>query len=97
MARSYGNCTVDGAGATTDVSGHGDPGSYVQLTESGGAFQRQFFGIESSVSNQILATALTAISIGRSVSATVDPPPYRADTGIGDEPPNCYDLSITPR
>jgi hypothetical protein len=88
MAKAYVNCTVDGAGATTDIDRHGDSGSLVTLTDPGGEFTKQTFALDSSVSDQLLATALTAITIGRRVNVSVDEPPYPA------EGPNCYMLLI---
>ncbi len=79
MANYYRNCTVNGAGATTALDRANMPGTYVILTDQGGAFRIQYFKCADSVKREMLASALTAITTNRPVSVEVDPPPYDAE------------------
>lgn len=67
-------CTVNMVGAAGDGGEGPNPVIYINLTDSRGSFQNAWFFALDAAKNQILATALAAVSSHRQVSATLDPP-----------------------
>lgn len=63
----FNNCVVTRAGPTADRGRF-----FVALTDRGGAFSDRFFLCEESIKRELLATALTAISTGNRVEASVE-------------------------
>jgi hypothetical protein len=67
MPQWFFNCEVTRTGPTSD----GDK-TLVQLSNRSGAFSDRWFTAAQSVRKELLATALTAISLGSRVEALVD-------------------------
>jgi hypothetical protein len=59
------SCTVISTGPMTGTT-------YVMLTDAGGAFTQRWFPCNPNYANQILATALTAVSLGKTVLVYLD-------------------------
>jgi len=57
----WATCDVLMAGTIADAEGN----SYVRLTDQGGAFTNRFFLLNYDVKKEMLATALTAISLDK--------------------------------
>jgi hypothetical protein len=72
------NCTVNNAGPAADgAEAPSPPGPvvYINLTDEGGAFVGRWFYAADNSRSEMLAVALTAISLQATVSvATADPP-----------------------
>ncbi len=73
MASWY-TCTVDRVGPAADADEYPPPVVYIMLSDQGGAFGGQWFYAASNATNEMLAVALSAISLGKSVDASLDPP-----------------------
>lgn len=76
-------CNVTSAGPASDGTETPVPVVYIQLTDQGGAFTDQWFYAAEQAKDQMLATALSAISTGFTVQCGADPPdpggsPYTA-------------------
>jgi hypothetical protein len=88
MAKEY-LCDVVQAGVTINSSLTPAPTVYVVLTspanKTNSGFQNEWFYAADVAKNQVLATALTALSNGSQVHVWVDPP-------TGKEPTQIYDL-----
>jgi hypothetical protein len=72
------NCTVNNAGpAANGAEAPSPPGPvvYINLTDEGGAFQGRWFYAADNTKSEMLAVALTAMSLQATVLAfIVDPP-----------------------
>lgn len=73
MAQWY-TCTVNRAGPAANGTETSAPVIYLDLTDKGGKFSGQWFYAAASSKNEMLAVALSAISLGKAVSAYLDPP-----------------------
>jgi hypothetical protein len=73
MAQWY-TCRVNRAGPAADGTDTPTPVIYINLTDQGGAFTGQWFFAEVNSKNEMLAVALAAIGLGKTVNAFVDPP-----------------------
>ena len=83
------NCTVNMVGPAADATEYPPPVVYVMLTDALGSFNSQWFYAASNSKNEMLAVALSAISLGKKVSAAVDPP-----VAGGSPYTQCYRLYI---
>jgi hypothetical protein len=90
-------CTVDRAGATSADFDRDNPGPYYILiltdTADPPAFWQTLFIPDQPVQDQMLATALTAISTGRQVRGWLDLP-YFDPMGGGPQPGACHTLEV---
>jgi hypothetical protein len=68
------NCTVNRAGPAADATEYPPPVIYINLTDQAGSFGGQWFFAASNAKNEMLAVALSAISLGKTVNASLDPP-----------------------
>jgi hypothetical protein len=73
MAQFY-NCTVNAVGPASDGTETPTPVIYIMLTDAAGSFNSQWFYAASDSKNEMMAVALSAISLGKRVSASLDPP-----------------------
>ena len=74
MAENIFVCTVNGAGPAMDGTQYPPPVVLIDLSDQAGSFGNQWFYAPASAKDEMLAVALAAISLGRSVSATVELP-----------------------
>jgi hypothetical protein len=72
------NCTVNNAGPAADAAEAPSPPGpvvYINLTDEGGVFANRWFYAADNTKSEMLAVALTAISLQATVQvATADPP-----------------------
>lgn len=74
MSAFFVNCTVNEAGPAADGGEYAPPVVYINLTDPGGAFSGQWFYAAENARNEMLAVALSAIGLGKKVTADADPP-----------------------
>jgi hypothetical protein len=65
---------VNNAGSAADSSDTTPPSVYINLTDIGGTFANQWFFAAENSKSQMLAVALTAISLQTTVGCVLDPP-----------------------
>jgi hypothetical protein len=68
------SCIVNNAGPAADSADPVPPAVYINLTDSGGTFVNQWFYAAENSKSQMLAVALTAISLQTTVACVLDPP-----------------------
>jgi hypothetical protein len=71
------NCLVNAAGPASDGLEAPNPPdlvTYINLTDQGGSFANKWFYAADNSKSEMLAVALTAISVQASVQVTLDPP-----------------------
>lgn len=70
----WNTCRVNRVGPAADGTDTPGPVIYINLTDQAGAFTGQWFFAAANSRNEMLAVALAAISLGKTVNANVDPP-----------------------
>jgi hypothetical protein len=75
MARQWlPHCIVNAAGPAADGTETPAPVIYINLTDQAGSFPASWFFAADNSKSQMLAVALTAISLQATVQATIDLP-----------------------
>jgi hypothetical protein len=69
-------CNVNRVGAAADGMETTQPVIYIMLTDTGGAFNTQWFFAAANCKSEMLAVALAAISSQSQVSVSCDVPPH---------------------
>jgi hypothetical protein len=67
-------CVVNRAGPASDGTETPTPVIYINLTDQAGSFANQWFYTAPNARNEMLAVALSAISLGKTVTTALDPP-----------------------
>jgi hypothetical protein len=67
-------CTVNEVGPASDGTETAQPVIYVNLTDVSGSFTGQWFFAAENSRTEMLAVALSAISLGKQVTAALDAP-----------------------
>jgi len=67
-------CKVNNAGPAADGTETVAPTVYINLTDNAGSFGGQWFFAANNSKSQMLAVALTAISLQTTVGCVLDPP-----------------------
>jgi hypothetical protein len=67
-------CKVNLAGPASDGTETPKPTVYINLTDTAGSFTGQWFYAANNCKSQMLAVALTAISLQTTVGCVLDPP-----------------------
>jgi hypothetical protein len=70
----WNTCRVNLAGPAADGTETPNPVVYINLTDQGGTFSGQWFFASQDGKTEMLAVALSAISLGKNVAAALDPP-----------------------
>jgi hypothetical protein len=73
MANWY-TCAVNRVGPAADGDEYPPPVVYIMLSDQAGTFENQWFYAASNAKNEMLAVALSAISLGKFVNTSLDPP-----------------------
>ena len=73
MAQWY-TCRVNRVGPAADGTETQAPVIFINLTDQGGGFTGQWFFAAANSRNEMLAVALAAIGLGKTVNANLDPP-----------------------
>ena len=68
------NCTVNRVGPAADGTETPAPVIYIMLTDQGATFTDQWFFAGANAKEEMLAVALSAISLGKQVNVALDPP-----------------------
>jgi hypothetical protein len=68
------NCKVNAAGPADDGTETPAPVIYINLTDQSGSFAGYWFYARENSKSQMLAVALTAISLQATVQVAADPP-----------------------
>ncbi len=66
-------CTVNSAGPASDASETAPPAIYINLTDQAGSFTNQWFFAADNSKQQMLAVALSAMTLGAKVQMAVAP------------------------
>lgn len=67
-------CTVNSTGPASDATDTPPPVIYINLTDQGGSFADQWFYAAENSKQQMLAVALSAMTLGASVQMGGAPP-----------------------
>ena len=74
MAEEWKSCTVGWVGPAADGSETSEPVIYINLTDTGGAFNQFWFFAADNAKTEMLAVALMARALGLPVQAAIDSP-----------------------
>jgi hypothetical protein len=83
-------CTVNEVGPAADATETAQPVIYINLTDVSGSFTGQWFFAAENARTEMLAVALSAISLGKQVTTALDQP----NTG-GSPYTQCYRMYVS--